>query len=124
MKIGISGQPVFWFALTDEQMAVLDHLSALHYDGVCRGATKVGGFIYGWKNARAGSEEESRKRTILKASFREIDTCLKILEGLMHPPGNMPEAQQIEGRKLAKSFHAALTCANETSPSWSTEIEA
>lgn len=119
MKIEIIGRPEFWFALTDAQMAVLELLSSVHYDGVCKDATKVGGFIYGWKNARASVEA-----TTVRASFREIDTCLKILEVLMHPPAALQEAQQIVGHKLVRSFREALTAANTASQSWSLEIEA
>ena len=119
MKVEIYGKPEFWFALTDNQMAVLETLSAVHYDGVCKDATKGGGFLFAWKNARTDVPAIG-----LRASFREIDTCLKILEGLMMPPPTMSEAQQIAGHKLVKSFREALVQANVSSQSWSLEIEA
>lgn len=118
MKIEIQGKPEFWFALTDEQMAVLELLSSVHYDLKCKMATMVNGFIYGWKNARSAVDKTSRR-----ASFREIDTCLKILESLMMPPPAMSEAQQVVGHKLVKSFREALARADREGESWSLEID-
>ena len=120
MKIEIYGKPDFWFSLSDGQMAVLERLSGLHYDGVCKAATRVGGFIYGWKNAR----DVAYKMVSVSASFREIDTCLKILEGLQMPPADMTIGQVAIGQALAASFRVALSKANEVTKSWSTEIEA
>ena len=119
MKIEINGRPQFNFTLTDEQMAVLTLLSDLHYDAACKMANMVGGFIYGWRNAR-----HHKSNAQLRASFREVDTCLKILEGLAFPPSEITIGQIDVGRALVKSFRVALTHANKETQSWSTEIEA
>jgi len=123
MNIEIYGRADFWFVLTDDQMEVLLRLSAVHYDGVCRRATHPGGFIYGWHMERS-VHDGGDKNAKLKATFREIDTCLKILEVLMHPPAGLTESQQIEGHKLVRSFRGALSHAEEIAPTWSTEIDA
>ena len=36
--------------LTPEEFRLLMHYSGNHYDGVCQNASKVGGFLYGFKN--------------------------------------------------------------------------
>lgn len=116
MKFEIAGRPEFWFNLTDEQLYVLQTLSSVHYDGVCKQAAKLGGFIYGWTNARAFTKDAN-----LKASWRELDTCCKILEGI-GPPLNADEEDV--ARDLAQKFHAALSHANRICPAWKDEFEA
>lgn len=118
MKFEIVGRPDFWFHLDPAQLKVLISLSNVHYDATCRAAASVGGFIYGWKNSL-----DWNPATKVKGAWRELDTCLKILEGLQVPPANMPDCYQTVGHKLVKSFRTALFRSNDEVAQWKTEID-
>ncbi len=49
-------------------------LSSFHYDSVCRQASHVGGFLYGWVNSLDLGTSE------VLANPHQIGMCLKILE--------------------------------------------
>lgn len=65
--------------LTVAEVTILMELSATHYDGVCKGAGKCGGFLYGVSNNIAWSEE-CGEQIPSKLSWRNVDTMCKILE--------------------------------------------
>lgn len=75
MKITIRAQPKFYFKLTQAQVDLLMKLSELHYDFVCKQASKPGGFLMGWKNCVQYFPDSE-----VSGSFRDLDTALKILE--------------------------------------------
>lgn len=78
----------------------LMELSASHYDGKCKGAGKLGGFLYGIHNAVCvlpdASEEFPRR-----LSWDNVDTLCKILEQARTP--EMAELY-LEMRKLLSSM--------------------
>lgn len=82
MNIEMNAAPVFRFALTDAQLGVLIKCSSHHYDGVCQAASRVGGFIYGWNNSMEFHKEQNDGYLPCKASWGDIDCCMKILEGV------------------------------------------
>lgn len=110
MKFKILGRPEFWFKPTTVQLRVLLLLSSLHYDGKCNQASQVGGFIYGWKNTL------SMGRTAIKATWDNVDTCAKILEGPL--PQRAPKNFVTARAELAIAFHAALRRGNELAHNW------
>jgi hypothetical protein len=81
---------------TGRDLAVLHHCANVHYDSVCKRAFQLGGFGWGWMNVflHMGPDDESvvsfdldtieqgfAERTVqVRASYRELDTCAKILE--------------------------------------------
>lgn len=76
----VSAQVIFSRA----EVASLLELSASHYDGKCKAAGKLGGFLYGINNAVSfqpdGSEEIPRL-----VSWDNVDTLCKILEQARTP---------------------------------------
>jgi len=75
MQIKIVAKPVFWFAPGPEIVAVLIKMAELHYDGECKSASKVGGFLFGWRNATSFDPS-----TGVSSEWRELDVALKICE--------------------------------------------
>jgi hypothetical protein len=78
---------------TGRELAVLYHCARGHYDHVCKTSFTVGGFGWGWLNQFLDGDEsiisfdldtiEPRfaERTVeVRATYREIDICAKILE--------------------------------------------
>lgn len=78
MKIEIRAQFVFELPLTAEQTAALITLSELHYDGRCRMASR--GFLAGWRSQIAAAVECDIPDYTVRASYDELDTCMKLLE--------------------------------------------
>lgn len=103
MKIKICAQPKFYFQLNAEQIAVLMQLSREHYDGVCKSAGQDRGFIFGWNNWYQVQPESEQS-----ASWRELDICLKIMEGAAHRRELWDVAL-----KLGADFRRAMQTANE-----------
>ena len=81
MKAILTAKPVFNFTLTRAHVDLLTRLSAVHYDSVCKAAGCVGGFLYGWNNQQQQALEQQEAAPELSATWRQLDTCMKILEG-------------------------------------------
>lgn len=84
MHCTLQASPSFQLTLTQEELAVLLDCSGTHYDGVCKSASLVGGFLYGWKNHFFSVDGEFNDAPLseinVTATWSQIDTCLKILE--------------------------------------------
>jgi hypothetical protein len=125
VQIEISAEPRFYVPLTLEEVEVLKELSSLHYDALCRasGEPVTGGFIHGWWNSLSIqvnypiSDEPTEALRPVKASWRELDLCLKIMEFV--PPNLAPEKKAVVA-KLTKHFNGALRHATTVLPSWTT----
>jgi len=103
MKIEINAQPVFWFNLTKEQIDLISSTALSHYDDYCRSVAKINGFVFGWRG-RIYFDESLK----LSASFRQIDTVLKILEFVGYTQSEKVDV----AKNLSNSFRAALLTAN------------
>lgn len=110
MNFIITGRPEFTFSLTDAQFMSLIRLSGAHYDATCRAASSLGGFIYGWGNIRTLGDPAAQ----LRATWRELDLCCKILEGA---PQLEPDLYRV-ARELSISFRAMLGEADKWSARW------
>jgi hypothetical protein len=108
MKIEINSQPVFNLPLPIGTIRLLIEMSSAHYDGVCKSASMVGGFIYGWNNSVSFSPEFP-----VSATWRELDTMLKICEntGIF---SDRPDTQKVI-RELAKAARYAMNQWNQKS---------
>lgn len=104
MKFDIIGRPEFWFTLNVKQVTAIIACSQLHYDGVCKDASRPGGFVFGWLNC-------ARARTKVSATWREIDTALKIME---HPPKQHAEM----AANLFMCFSRMLNMARNRTENW------
>lgn len=62
--------------ITVDDVRTLQICAARHYDGVCKSAGMVGGFIYGWMN-RFTLFTNGDEPTEIYATARELGTCLK-----------------------------------------------
>lgn len=80
MEIEVYAVPHWNIQFTKAHINVLMELANHHYDGVCRDAARVGGFIYGWNNHIQFYELPSP----VSANSRQVDICLKILEDSSH----------------------------------------
>lgn len=112
MKITIQASPKFYLSLTLEQVKLISELSSSHYDGVCRAASMVGGFIYGWVNSLTYAPSEQ-----VPAEWRQLDTVLKICEMV----GHLDPEQQITIAKLRKSIRGAMSKSVELFQEWSVD---
>lgn len=112
MKIEIHAVAKFWVGLTLAHVEVLKKAADWHYDAVCQAAAKPGGFIFGWHNTLVFCSEEGAELPNCQASFRDLDTCLKILEIANRVCIPEPENQKIVC-ELRDSFHKAFRLANE-----------
>lgn len=113
MDIEITTQPIFWLPLTPRQVAVLDKLSKAHYDATCKAASRPGegGFIHGW---HVMSEYVD---SLCKATWREMDLCLKIMEN----SDWLPQDEQEIVSELRKSFWGAMNLATNQYKDWTAD---
>lgn len=71
----------FWYTVSLElaiNKVELEHImlkASEHYDSVCKGSARQGGFLYGWRNQMNEDFE-----AVVSAEFRHLDIILKILE--------------------------------------------
>ena len=116
MNIEICASPVFWVPLNLRQANILAFLSSHHYDGVCKDASRVGGFVYGWINHLSFNDGKSTDGEPVKVrgEFRQLDTCMKILEGRMMLKTGKPtdEEDLAIAHALANDLANALYQAN------------
>lgn len=63
--------------LTRPEIERIMELGRKHYDGVCKAACNVGGFVYGWSNRLMFDESEM---VVVTATSREIGIVGKIGE--------------------------------------------
>lgn len=114
MKIEINAEPVFWFSLTKEQIDLISNTALSHYDDYCRSVARINGFVFGWREIVYF--DESFK---LSASFRQIDTILKILEFVGY---TQPDKIDI-ANSISNPFRAAMHTANRELGSLSITLE-
>lgn len=118
MKFEIVGRPEFRFSLTLAQIGMLIDRSSHHYDMVCRAASAQEperGFLRVWDVCTRLNEGY-----VIQATWRQLDTCLKVLE---YPPfGTGPEEIATQ-RGLFNSIHKAMNAAMEESPHWVLNID-
>lgn len=92
MKAKLHPLASFELLISRDELQTLLECSSLHYDGVCRSASVVGGFLYGWNIHMIYSHEEGStpltEVTVL-AIWTQLDTCLKILE---MPPSHLAKS--------------------------------
>lgn len=69
-------RPRFMLTLSKPLVELLMKLSSIHYDWRCKAASKVGGFLYGWRNHFVKFELTSPVET----TSHEMDTLMKIME--------------------------------------------
>ena len=66
---------------TKEEVALMVECSRLHYDGKCKDAGRVGGFLYGINNVIAFVDSERPGEDPRHhLTFRQVDTLAKIVE--------------------------------------------
>ena len=123
MNIEIAAEPKFWIELSRAQVLVLVKCSTHHYDMVCKSSSQLGGFLYGWHNHilfATENEADSPDPVKVCGSFRQLDTCLKIME-------NITILQEQSERELAVEirvwFRKALHKANNEMPSIHFKVE-
>ena len=117
MEIDIRTQADFHFTLSDAEFEILVRLSASHYDHVCKSASKDGGFLNRWQRSHEVWKECENPDGVkeLTATFRDLDTCLKIME----MPTLITNAEQLRLlRNMRKHFLAVLSRANQGYHEW------
>lgn len=102
MNITISWTPTFSCEFTLQQLDFLIEISKRHYDGVCRSASGVNGFLVQWR-----TRIEAEIFNSIRATFRELDTVLKICE-----MANFHEVDKQVITAMVSDIHSALTKAN------------
>lgn len=124
MKIQITASPVFHLPLTASDVRLLRELAAAHYDSVCKAAGVLGGFLYGWSNMLSCIEDEpaSAEPRTVDATWRNIDTTLKILE-MAGPVLHGREDAMAQARQLSRDLFEATARWRLISPTWTAEIE-
>lgn len=106
MKIEMTAKPVFHFDLNPDQLRILLWCSEHHYDAVCKGASRVGGFIYGWKGRLTWIWDNPLAFSGYgcHADATSLDICCKILEGTF----GLPESDRQIAIKLSRRFKDCL----------------
>lgn len=111
MKIEVVSRPLFNLPLPIETVELLMRMSSLHYDGRCKSASAVGGFIYGWKNSVTFMPDVP-----VSATWHELDTMLKICENTMALDERTGARETIY--KLTKDVRLAVDVWNRASKDW------
>ncbi len=130
MKVIIAGQKVFQVFLAPIHIKLLLECSAHHYDGKCKAAGRVGGFIYNWRNREdfhvefMASEPNFGPFSVF-GDFGEFDTCLKILEinsSLYNTLSQEDQSKRLACLDLHRHLRKMLTEANAITD-WVKEID-
>lgn len=111
-QIKIFGVPKFSVPLTLKEAVQLQAMCVTHYDYVCRTAGEPGGFIHGWVNQLSyapASIKEEQNGPEINATWRELDTMLKICEQIHMAP---------EILELARHIRAAMQYAAKIATTW------
>lgn len=125
MKIALQARVEFYLPLTALDIETLCMLSNAHYDGRCKESSRVGGFLYGWRNYVDTWRicDTPLKDQIIHASWDDLDTCLKIMERptrmlIDNQPDRLAAVQNMN-----KHFLAAMRLANEKHKEWTCTYE-
>ena len=136
MKVTIQGQPEFLLPLTLAEVEMIRKVSAKHYDAVCRDASIPEGyfpdnrnFLTSWRNTLENyvkyppTDEDIADGFVVRvsATWRQIDTTLKILE-----PCNtfmLTPIDALAARHLSDDLREVLRAASQLYGKWSAEIE-
>lgn len=110
----ITGRPEFHFVLDKTTLDLIHQLSVSHYDAKCRGASRLGGFIYGWTQRMDDNAEAE-----CTATFQELDLLTKICEAI--PQLRSPE-QRAKLRSFRDQISAALRRANVAVLGWRIDL--
>lgn len=94
-------------SLTAAEVDAIRNCAGMHYDGVCKQSAEVGGFLWGWKNVFEWAERENEPSSV-RATFRECDTVLKILEM------QCPKVDWAVRRSLSKFFWGVCETLNNS----------
>jgi hypothetical protein len=114
MKFKIRSIPRFEFELTEAQVSMLVTASALHYDYTCRSlsmersivAGSPHGLLVSWHNIQqAAIKYPECGPATLEATWRELDLCLKCMEGPL--PGLQYERERVE---TTLAFNRMMNC--------------
>ncbi len=123
MKIEIEVRPIFWLLLTREDVEPLVLLSQHHYDGVCKAASRPGGFLYGWLNiVSAGIPADQDTPPLCSADRRSLDTVLKCCEmlRLAHQSKLLTTEQYEHVQRFCATVMTALEAATQAVHEWPT----
>jgi len=122
MDIKIQGVPQFTIEITIPQIDVLIKMARRHYDMTCREAGAAGhgpqGFLVQWHRIISSYKEWPCEGVTpyIQASFRELDTCLKIME---YTP-TLSDEDHVIRDQLTLWFHRALRLSNKMYDRWAT----
>jgi hypothetical protein len=98
MQALLRATPRFIVTLSLSEYHTLKRCSQCHYDGVCACASKLGGFLYAWDFCISEGTDRNKSSSTFEVlcDFRQIDTCLKILE--VPPPDVAREAYALSAQ--------------------------
>lgn len=135
MKIRIQGRPEFLLPLTLDEVNLAIRVSAKHYDHVCRDASLDGyyndgrNFLTSWQRTLENyakhppTEEDYASGFVvsISATWRQLDTTLKILE-----PCNLFMLEDVEkmvAGRLSRDLREALREANYLCAGWAATVD-
>lgn len=135
MKIRIQGQPEFLLPLTLDEVELVCKVSEKHYDSVCRRASGVTyrenneNFLTSWRNTldnyakHPPTEEDYASGFVvsISATWRQLDTTLKILE-----PCNLFMLEDVEkmvAGRLSRDLREALREATSLYGKWCATVD-
>ena len=98
MRATFIASPRFNLWVTPQELETLVFCSTSHYDGVCKDASKVGGFLYGWTNM---APEDKTADIWVSCTGHELQTCMKILE-------SPPNGYTLLAHRMSKTFRACI----------------
>jgi len=93
---------------TEEELDLLFYFSNRHYDGYCQSISRVGGFLYGWRQVHKADMS-------IFATAHELNTILKVCEmsGFCKGDENRTEQGTHLYWELHKCFVAMVARAEE-----------
>ena len=128
MEIDIRVKFIFHVPFTETDINVLMLLSEHHYDGKCKAASKVGGFIYGWKNqlethkklkaqSLINGRHDKHSQLTMETDWHELDTTMKTMENSFILTRDKPE-WTASVTKMRKAIMGALNLSNTHYEDW------
>lgn len=128
MKVVLAARIEFYLSLTALDIETLCMLSNAHYDGRCKASGQIGGFLYGWRNHVEAWElynlpKKKKKEQTVRASWDDLDTCLKIMEWPTRMLIDKQPARVAAVQNMNKHFLAVMRLANEKYKEWKCTYE-
>lgn len=120
--ITIRAQAIFVLPVTLLLIGALEKCASLHYDSTCKATADERGLLWSWRICCQPLEKGAAPLEPVRASFRDLDTLLKVCEFLGHLQHLISHEEMAELHRFKGNVSRALHRANDLYDVWREEV--